>query len=40
MIIETQEIIDLIWMFGPGLAALLVLVGLLVSMGTDMARRD
>ena len=39
MMIESKEVIELVWMFGPGVAAFFVLVGVLIGVGRDFLNR-
>jgi hypothetical protein len=39
MMIESKEVIELVWMFGPGVAAFFLLGGLLIGIGKDVLKR-
>ena len=40
MVIESKEVIELVWMFGPGVAAFFVLAGVLIGIGGDVFKRQ
>jgi hypothetical protein len=40
MMIESKEVIELVWMFGPGVAVFFLLVGVLVVIGKDVLKRQ